>query len=186
MNRALPQDPQIWLIGLSIVSALFLLSLARLFLLSRSNRRLRAVSARMEKQTALQQMEVTGIHHEAMSWRAKTQRQFEALRGEFSHRLQESEQGGAQAVKAWDEAQKQGLAAAHAHMAELEAALSSKRSAEAVRMRSLESELAAAREEIASGRQQNAVLQHALRLSRRRGAVPAMRKNSLRGMVRSA
>jgi hypothetical protein len=189
MNSSLPQDLQIWLVGLSIVSGLFLLSLFRLFLLSRSNRRLRAVSARMEKQTALQQMEVTGIHHEAMSWRAKTQRQFEALRSDFSHRLQQSDQGGLHALREGDAAQKKALAAAHAHISELEAALSTKRAAaaaEAQRSRSLESELAAARAEITSGRQQNVVLQRDLLLTRRRLSAPAVRKSPLRGMVRSA
>ncbi|MCF7784905.1 MAG: hypothetical protein K9N47_02225 [Prosthecobacter sp.] len=207
MNRVLPQDIQILLFGLIIVAGLFLISLIRIFLLSRSNRRMRVENARMEKQAALQQMEVTSIHHDAMSWRAKTQRQFDALRSEFSHKLQQSDQGGTHALKDLNEAHKKALA----RISELEAALSAKPSAmvlpapvtaalpkppppsqpglptmDSLRIQSLETELAAAKAEIASGRQHNAALQRSLLLARRRLPVPAMRKSAPRSAVRSS
>ncbi|MDI1313210.1 hypothetical protein [Prosthecobacter sp.] len=179
------QEHQILLFGITLVSGLFLISLIRLFRLSRANRRMGAESIKMEKQAALKDMEVTAIHHDAMSWRAKTQRQFEALRGEFSHRLQQSDQGGMHVLKEWEEAQKKEISAALAKISELEAALSAKPVAELpakeiLHIQSLESELAAAKAEIASGRQQNVVLQRDLLLSRRKGAAPAVRKSSLR------
>ncbi len=185
------QDIQILLISLTMVCGLFLMSLFRLFYLSNSNKRLGAVSAKLEKQAVLKEVELTAIQHEAMSWRAKTQRQFDALRSEFSHRLQQSDQGGLHVLKEWEEAQKKELSAALAKISELEAALSAKPTAvlpakEILRIQSLESELAAAKAEIASGRQQNAVLQRDLLLSRRRAPAPAMRKSSLRSAVRSA
>ena len=122
MNSALTQDIQVWLSGLSIAAGLFLISLVRIFLLSRSNSRMRAENTKMEKQAVLQQVEVTSIHHDAMSWRAKIQRQFDALRSELSHRLQQSEKGGTHALNDFDEAHKKALA----KISELEAALSAK------------------------------------------------------------
>jgi hypothetical protein len=55
-----------------------------------------------------------------------------------------------------------------------------------LRIQSLESELAAAKAEIAIARQQNSALQRTLLLARRRAPVPAMRKSPPRGAVRSA
>lgn len=214
MNRALPQDLLIYLvIGLSIVTGLFLLSLIRIFKLSRSNRRMLVENAKMEKQAVLQQMEVTSIHHDAMSWRAKIQRQFDALRSELSHRLQQADQGGANALKELDAMHQQTMAVALAKISELEAALTARPKPAAVpapavtaalpkpppppslpalpametlRLQSLESELAAAKAELASSRQQNAVLQRALLLAKRRLPVVAMRKSSPRFTARSA
>jgi Tfp pilus assembly protein PilN len=207
MNSALTQDIQVWLSGLSIAAGLFLISLVRIFLLSRSNSRMRAENTKMEKQAVLQQVEVTSIHHDAMSWRAKIQRQFDALRSELSHRLQQSEKGGTHALNDFDEAHKKALA----KISELEAALSAKPAAvalpplvtpalpkppppslpglpavDSLRIQSLEAELAAAKAEIASGRLLNATLQRALLLARRKVSVPATRKSATRSTVRSA
>ena len=209
MKSELPQDVLIMLIGLVIVAALFLMSLVRMFLLSRSNSRMRLENARMSKQEALQQMEVTAIHHDAMSWRAKTQRQFEALRSELSHRLQQSDQGGLHALKDLEEAHQKALTEALAKITELEAALAAKPLAatppppamavpkppppslpalpamETLRIQSLEADLAAARTDLALSRQQNATLQRALLIARRKLPVTAMRKSPSRKSLRS-
>lgn len=211
MTSALSQDIQILLMGLSIVAGLFLISLIRIYRLSRSNRRLRLENAKMSKQAVLQQMEVTSIHHDAMSWRAKTQRQFDALRSEFSHRLQQADQGGLHALKGLDEAHKKALSEALAKISELEAALAAKPAVSAlpapvafaspkppsppgsalpavdtVRIQTLESELAAAKAEIATSKQQTATLQRALLMARRRVPVTALRKSPPRSPARNA
>lgn len=215
MNSELPQDLQALIIGLSIVTGLFLLSLVRTFRLLRANHRMEIEIAKMEKQAVLQQLEVISVHHDAMSWRAKTQRQFDALRSELSHRLQQVDQGGANALKEMDAVHQQTLAVALAKISELEAALAAQPKPAApafpppftaalpkpppppaslpslpamdtLRIQSLESELAAAKAEIASARQQNSALQRALLIARRRTPAPAMRKSSPRSTVRSA
>lgn len=211
MNKAMSQDVQVLLIGLTILVALFLLSLVRIVLLSRSNRRMRVESVKMEKQAAIQQMEITAIQHDSMSWRAKTQRQFDALRSDLAHRLQQAEQGGMRAMKDLDEAHQQALSAAHARITELEAGLAAKSPAattlpapmpslskppppslpalpamETLHLQALESQLAAAQTEIAQGRQQNAELQRALLLARRKGPAPALRRSGPRGAMRNA
>jgi hypothetical protein len=213
MNSELPQDVLVLLIGLSIATGLFLLSLVRTFRLLRDNHRMEVEIAKMEKQSVLQQLEVTSVHHDAMSWRAKTQRQFDALRSELSHRLQQVDQGGANAPKEMEAVHQQTLAVALAKISELEAALVAQPKAAApafpppftaalpkpppaslpplpamdtLRIQSLESELAAAKAEIASAKQQNSALQRALLLARRRAPAPAMRKSTPRGAVRSA
>jgi len=217
MNRALTQDFLTFLIiGLSFVTGFFLLSLVRIFRLSRSNRRMKVENAKMEKQAALQQLEVISIHHDSNSWRAKIQRQFDALRSELSHRLQQSDQGGSNALKELDAMHQQTLAVALAKISELEAALAAKPkptappvpaavaavlpkpppppptslpalpAMETLRIQSLEAELAAAKAEITSGKQQNASLQRALLLSRRRLPATSMRKSPPRSTARSA
>ncbi len=211
MNSELPQDVLVLLIGLSIVSGLFLISMVRTFRLLRDNHRMEVEIAKMEKQSVLQQLEVTAVHHDAMSWRAKTQRQFDALRSELSHRLLQVDQGGANVLKEMDAVHQQTLAVALAKISELEAALSAKPAAvalpplvtpalpkppppslpvlpavDSLRIQSLEAELAAAKAEIASGRLHNAALQRALLLARRKVSVPATRKSATRSTVRSA
>jgi hypothetical protein len=210
MNSELPQDVLVLLIGLSIVTGLFSLSLVRTFRLLRANNRMEDEIEKMEKQSVLQQLEVTSVHHDAMSWRAKTQRQFDALRSELSHRLHQVDQGGANALKEMDAVHQQTLAVALAKISELEAALAAQPKLAAaalpppftaalpkaslpplpamdtLRIQSLESELAATKAEIAIARQQNSALQRALLLARRRAPVPAMRKSTPRGAVRSA
>ena len=202
------QEMQVLLIGLTILVALFLLSLVRIVVLSRANRRMREESVKMEKQATLQQMEVTAIQHDSKSWRERTQRQFDALRSDMAHRLQRAELGGAQAVKDLDEAHRQALTAALTKVSDLEARLAAKPpvpafqkpaaalpkppppslpslpAMETLRLQALESELAAAKTEIAHVRQQNEALQRALLLARRKQ--PAVRKSALRGAARSA
>ena len=208
MKSALPPDITLLLICLTLVSGLFLLSLIRIVRLARANRRMRAETEKMDKQAALQQIEVTAIHHDAMSWRAKTQRQFDALRADLSHRLQQSDQGGVHALKDLEESHQQALAAALGKISVLEAALAAKPVAvapppppafvppkpqpppppslpalpaiETLRVQALESELASAKAEIALGKQQNAVLQRALLLAKRKAPVAARRKSSVR------
>lgn len=122
MNKELSQDVMAMIIGLSIVSIMFLLSLGRMLALYRSNRRLSAEGVKMDKQLALQEMEVTGVHHDSMSWRAKMQRQFDALRAELSTRLLQTDMNGAHALKELDKACQQVLSGADARTAELAAA----------------------------------------------------------------
>lgn len=186
------------IIGLSLVSILFLLSLGRLLALRRSNRRLSAEGNKMGKHLALQEMEVTGMHHDSKSWRAKMQRQFDALRAELSTRLQQADLNGTHALQELDRACQQvlatsdakaaELAAARIKISELEAALAVKPAApppppptsiskpalpalpamETLRIQALETELAAARSELALARQQNATLQLTALLARRK------------------
>ena len=208
MKSALPIDITLLQICLTLVSGLFLLALIRIFRLGSANRRMRAETEKMDKQAALQQIEVTAIHHDAMSWRAKTQRQFDALRADLSHRLQQSDQGSVHALKDLEESHQQVLVAALGKISVLEAALAAKPVAvapppppafvapkpqpppppvlpalpamETLRVQALESELAAAKAEIALGKQQNSVLQRALLLARRKAPVAARRKSGVR------
>ena len=207
MLQTLSHDVQLMLIGLTVLGGLFLISMIRTFVLLRDNGRMRRECEKMEKQAVEQQIELTAVHHDAMSWRAKTQRQFDALRGELSHRLLQSEQSNRHAQQGLDTAQAKSLASALAKIAELEARLAAKPvpasppkppafakpaepslpalpAMETLRLQSLEAELAAAKAELAAHRQQNAALQRTLLLARRRQ--PAPRKNGVRGMARSA
>lgn len=192
------------LVGLCILGGLLLVALLRMLLLSRANRRMRLACAKMEKQAAAQQVEISAIHDEASSWRAKMQRQFDAMRGDFTHRLLQVEQGGRHALQHFEDIQEEALAEARAKISALESRLAAKPAAaapprpapssasslpslpamETLRLQSLEAELAAARAEIAASGQQVAALQRALLLARRRQ--PATRKNSARGMLRGA
>jgi hypothetical protein len=210
MKSDLPQDIQMLIIGLCVVGGLFLLSLVRIYLLTRSNRRMRVENVKMEKQAALQQIEITGMHHDSMSWRAKTQRQFDALRSDLVHRLQQADQGGARALAELEKTHQTALSEALAKISELEAALVAKPEAslapvtpasqglpkpppslpalpamETLRIQALESELASAKTELALSKQQNTVLQRALLLARRK-PLAAMRKSSPRSTARSA
>ena len=212
MKSALPIDITLLQICLTLVSGLFLLALIRIFRLGSSNRRMRAETEKMDKQAALQQIEVTAIHHDAMSWRAKTQRQFDALRAELSHRLQQADQGGVHALKELEETHQQALTAALGKITVLEAALAAKPVAvapppppvvvapkpqpappppppaplpalpamETLRVQALESELAAAKAEIAYSKQQNAVLQRALLLARRKAPAKSSQRSKAR------
>jgi len=189
------------IIGLSIVSIMFLLSLGRMLALYRSNRRLSAEGVKMDKQLALQEMEVTGVHHDSMSWRAKMQRQFDALRADLSTRLLQTDMNGAHALKELDKACQQvlsgadaktaELAAAKIKISELEAALAVKPVApppppppsipkpalpslpamETLRVQALETELAAVKAELALAKQQKSSLQLTALLARRKTPV---------------
>ncbi len=201
MNKELSQDVMAMIIGLSIVSIMFLLSLGRMLALYRSNRRLSAEGVKMDKQLALQEMEVTGVHHDSMSWRAKMQRQFDALRADLSTRLLQTDMNGAHALKELDKACQQvlsgadaktaELAAAKIKISELEAALAVKPVApppppppsipkpalpslpamETLRVQALETELAAVKAELALAKQQKSSLQLTALLARRKTPV---------------
>lgn len=197
----------LWIIG-----PLFLISLIRWFRLSSANRRMRKEGPKLEKQIISQQIELTGIRHETASWRAKMQRQFDAVRSELSAKHQQAEQGNQFAQKKLDAAQQQTLDAALAKINDLEAKLAARTAApapeaiaslpkpgglakppqpslpslpsmEMLRIQSLESELAAAKAELCFSRRQNAALQRALQLARRRP--PATKKTAGRGVARS-
>ena len=191
LNR-LPQELQFLLIALAIVGVLLLVALIRILLLARANRRMRSECVKMEKQAHAQQIEVTAIHHDSMSWRAKTQRQFEALRAELSHHLLQAGQRSRHAQRLLDTAHEQSLAAAQVKIQELESRLTCAAAAtpnpefssprprtfakpaesglpslpamETLRIQALEAELAAAKAEITASRQQTAALQRHLLL----------------------
>lgn len=207
MPQSMPQIAQLLLVGFCILGGLLLLALIRIFLLWRSNRRMVLACAKMEKQTAAQQVEIIAIHHDSNSWRAKTLRQFDALRSDFTHRLVQAEQAGHHALQHLKDSRQGEIAQALAKIAALEAKLAAKPAAtalqkaaipvnapqsvlpslpamETLRLRALEAELATARTELAASRQQAAGLQRALLLARRRQ--PALRKNSVRGAARGA
>ncbi len=207
MLQTLLNDDQVLLICLTVLSGLFLIAMVRTFVLLRDNDRMRHECMKMEKHALGQQIELTAVHHDAMSWRAKTQRQFDALRGDLSHRLLQSEQSNQHAQQGLDAAQALSLSTALAKIKELETRLAAKPASaappkhpafakpaapalpslpamETLRLQSLEAELAAAKAELAAHRLQNAALQRSVLLARRRQ--PALRKNGTRGMARSA
>ena len=203
MNSQLPHDVAAMTIGLSIIAFLLLLTPWRMLGLYRSNRRLRGECAKMEKHLALQELEVTAVHHDSMSWRAKMQRQFDALRSELSHQLQQADMSGSHALSELDKACQQMLANADAREAELAAAksrISELESAPAVkpvsatpppppfvpkpalpalpametlRIQSLEAELSAVKSELMQAKHQNATLQLTALLARRKAPVSA-------------
>lgn len=123
MHTQLPQDVQLLLMVFCLLGGLFLIALIRMLLLSRSNRQLLLNSGKLDRQAQDQQIEVTAIHHDAMSWRAKTQRQFDAFRADLAHRLQQSEQGNQHALGQLEAAHSKSLAAALVKISELEARL---------------------------------------------------------------
>ena len=217
MYKDLPHDVQLLLLGLCIIGSLFLIALVRVWLLARSNRRMRGELAKMEKQSLEQQVEITAIHHDAMSWRAKIQRQFDAFRSDLSHRLLQAEQSCQHAQTQLASTQEEGLNNALAKIKELEAKLAAKPAPaappvasvpdieaaqkpagmtkapahslpalpamETLRVQALENELSAAKAEIAAAKRQNATLQQALLMARRRQQ-PVVRKITARTPVR--
>lgn len=126
MQKDLPHDVQLLILGLCIIGGLFLIALIRVWLLTRSNRSMRDELAKMEKQSLEQQVEITAIHHDAMSWRAKIQRQFDAFRSDLSHRLLQAAQSCQHAQKQLETAQEECLTRALAQIKALEAKLAAK------------------------------------------------------------
>jgi hypothetical protein len=213
MHKDLPHDVQLMLLGLCIIGGLLIIALIRVWVLAGSNRRMRGELVKMEKQSLEQQVEITAIHHDAMSWRAKIQRQFDAFRSDLSHRLLQAEQSRQHAQKQLESVQEAGLINALAKIKELEAKLAATPvpvasvpdidaaqkpagmtkvptpslpalpAMETLRVQALENELSAARAEIAAAKRQNATLQQALLMARRRHQ-PAMRKITARTPVR--
>lgn len=188
MLNSIAQDASFLLLLLWITGALFFISLARIFLLARHNRRMRQDVVKMEKLAAEQQIGIISSHHDTASWRAKIQRQFDALRTELAARLDQSERSNHHAQNKLDESMHQELAAAHDKIKKLEAALSAAPTQiiakapqhaiptlpamETLRIEALESELAATKSALASTRQQNAALRLSNLMARRRQAAP--------------
>lgn len=193
MPNSILQDVSFLQLLLWIASALFLLSLGRIYLVARQNRNLRKDNDRMENWAVTQQAELTSIHHDAQSWRAKTQRQFDAVRADLDARLQQVERAGRSAQQQIDAAREKALAEARARIAELEAQLEEAArtpapaaapvipalpAMETLRVEALETELAAVKAEAAMHRQQKADLQRSLLLVRRKQ--PSPRRNGSR------
>lgn len=184
------QDASFLQLLLWIVGGLFLLSLGRIISLSCANRQAAKDNAKMENWAIAQQAELVGVHHDSQSWRAKTQRQFDAIRADLNVRLEQAERGNAHAQKQADATQEKALIAAMAKINELEAQLAEARQAPAwapaapvvpvlpamdtLRVESLQAELTAAKADAATQRQENGGLQRALLLARRK-KVPAPR-----------
>ena len=219
MHTQLPQDVQLLLMVFCLLGGLFLIALIRMLLLSRSNRQLLLNNAKLDRQALDQQIEITAVHHDAMSWRAKMQRQFDAFRADLSHRLQRSEQGNLYALGQLEAAHGKSLTAALTKISELEARLAVRPAAavlpvtalpdtselpkpelpkpvaikppptlpalpsmETLRIQALESELTAAKAELAASKRQTTFLQHALQLARRKQTT---RKGSMRPSARA-
>lgn len=175
MLKSILQDASFLQLVLWIVSVLFLFSLRRIYMVARENRQFRKDNARMESWAATQQTELVSIHHDAQSWRAKTQRQFDAVRADLSARLEQLERANRHVQQQVQDAQDRALAAARARIAELEArapepapGIPALPAMETLQMESLAAELAAAKAEAAAGQRENAALQRALLLARRK------------------
>ncbi|MGV3661204.1 MAG: hypothetical protein ACO1TE_13540 [Prosthecobacter sp.] len=178
-----------------IVGGLFLLSLGRMVSLARQNRQIAKDNAKMEKWAVAQQAELISVHHDAQSWRAKTQRQFDAVRADLGARLEQAERGNAHAQKQADTTQEKALISAMAKINELETRLAAAKTAppsaaaaapsipalpamETLRMESLQAELAGVKADLDAQRHQNGELQRALLLARRKQ--PPARRNGAR------
>lgn len=192
MLNGIFQDASFLQLLLWISGALFFISLVRIFLLRRQNRRMRQETVKMEKLAAEQQAGIITSHHDTASWRAKMQRQFDALRAELAVQLDQSERSNEHAQKKLDESWQQELDAARAKIRKLEAALSAAPKPEAIakpfiptlpametlRIEALEAELTAARSALTTARQQNAALRLSSLMARRRQSAP--RRSSMR------
>ncbi|MFO1485226.1 MAG: hypothetical protein U1F71_17835 [Verrucomicrobiaceae bacterium] len=195
MLDSIPLDAPSLQILLWIIVSLFLISIVRIVLLSRDNRQMRRLQAQMEKQSAELFQETISIHHDAQSWREKTQRQFDAVRSDFSTRMQQSERSNEHAQKQLDAALESFFAAALARAVASTTApvsappppqppppstLPALPTMETLHVQALETELDTTKAELATSQQQNATLQRSLLLARRRQP-DNRRKNSPRG-----
>lgn len=194
MLHSMFEDASFLQLIVSISAALFLLSLVRIYALGRENREMRKNNLQMEAWAGTQQRELVTIHHDAKSWRAKTQRQFDAVRAELSARLEQAERGNLEVQKQADAAQERALVAAMARIGELEEQLKTARATpaaamstheipalpamETLRVESLQGEMSVAKAETEALRQRNAELQRALLLARRKH--PSPRRNGSR------
>lgn len=180
---------------LGIVGTLFAISVVRLFLLFRDNRRMRRDIAVMEKQSSSLHNDLLAIKHDSRSWRERMDRQFDATRADLKTRLEQlerhqdkllgslgeriQEQGGCvekscqcAAAAATDEVRAAPLPS--------EAAVPTLPAIETLKAQGLEAEVVALQEQLNASRQQCAALQRSLALSRRRPA-----PQSHRGVARS-
>lgn len=188
------QDVSFLQLLLWIVSGIFLLSLGRIWSLGHQNRQIAKDVAKMENWAIAQQAELVSVHHDSQSWRAKTQRQFDAIRADMTARLEQAERGNTHAQKLADSGQEKALVTAMARINELEAKLAEAKKApawaptapispplpaiETLELESLQAELASVQADAAVQRQQNGDLQRALLLARRKQ--PHARRNGAR------
>jgi len=188
MLNSIVQDASFLVLLLWISGALFFISLVRIFLLTRQNRRMRQDAVKMEKLAAKQQIDIIAIQHDTASWRAKAQRQFDALRAEYTARLDQSVKGTRQAQTKLDESWQRKLEDANDKIRGLEAALTAASTQvitkpatpamptlpamETLRVEALEAELATTKSALAAVRQQNAALKLSTLMARRRQAAP--------------
>lgn len=192
-------DPSLLQVACCIVGALLLIAVIRIILLIRACRRLRTECARMEKQSAEQQMEITAMLHDAQSWRARFQRQFDAMRGDLAHRLSQSEKSNEHAQDVLDQAQQAVLGTALARVAELEARLAAGPtlsppapdgprppkvsgpvlpplpSIEGLRLQAAEAELNSLRNLLAAARHETTALRRALMMAKKKEHSPQRR-----------
>lgn len=130
--------------------------------------------------------------HDAQSWRARFQRQFDAMRTDLTHRLLQSEKSNGYAQDALDQAQQTALNNALAQMGEMETRHSSGTAGdlssanetriakkeglilpalptiEGLRLRATEVELTGLRNQLDTARHEIAALRRSLMLARRR------------------
>ena len=185
MLNSILQDASFLVLLFWISGGLFVISLVRIFLLSRQNHRLRRDAAKMEKLAAEQQIDIIATQHDTASWRAKAQRQFDALRAEFTARLDQSVKGTQHAQAKLDESWQQKLEDANTKIRGLEAALTAASTQvitkpsiptlpamETLRVEALEAELAAMKSALVTAQQQNAALKLSSLMARRRQSAP--------------
>lgn len=178
---------------LGIVGTLFAVSVVRLFLLFRDNRRMRRDIAVMEKQSSTLHNDLLAIKHDSRSWREKMDRQFDATRADLKTRLEQLERHQDKLLGSLGEKiqEKSGCAEQSCQCAAAadevcaapvpsEAAVPTLPAIETLKAQGLGAEVVALQEQLNASRQQCAALQRSLALSRRRPA-----PQSHRGVARS-
>lgn len=187
MLNSLFQDANALQLFLWITGGLLLLSVGRIISLGRSNREFFKTTAKLENLTKSQQAELIAAHHDAQSWRAKLQRQFDATRVDYATRLEQAERSNAFAQKQVDASIEKALAAAMAKIQQLETELEAAKAApiipalpaiETLEVESLSDELASVKAEANVAKQRNADLQRQLLSARRK--TPVGRRNGSR------
>jgi hypothetical protein len=185
MLNSILQDASFLVLLFWISGGLFVISLVRIFLLSQQNQRLRRDAAKMEKLAAEQQSDIIATQHDTASWRAKAQREFDALRAEFTAQLDHSVSGTQHAQTQLDESWQQALEDANTRIRDLEVALTAASTQvitqpaiptlpaiETLRVEALETELAALKAALVTAQQQNFALKLSSFMARRRQAAP--------------
>ncbi len=171
---------------LGIVGVLLAVSVVRLFLLFRANRRMRRDISRMEKQSSALHHDLAAIKHDSRSWREKMQRQFDALRADFDAKGEQTTRTQAGLLKSLGESLKQAPAANPAADSPPPSAIPAPAAEskvptlpaiETLRAEVLSSEIASLKDQLQASRQQCSTLQRSLALSRRRAA-PARVRNT--------
>jgi hypothetical protein len=178
---------------LGIVGTLFAVSVVRLFLLFRDNRRMRRDIAVMERQSSTLHNDLLAIKHGSRSWREKMDRQFDATRADLKTRLEQLERHQDKLLGSLGEKiqEKSGCAEqscqctaaadeVRAAPVPSEAAVPTLPAIETLKAQGLGAEVVALQEQLNASRQQCAALQRSLALSRRRPA-----PQSHRGVARS-